>query len=319
MKPVNFSSMLSALLFASALAAPIKDNTIQGKITDWPAGKTGEIRLVPRVNMFGAGAVVATAAVDEKGQFNLSLPDAAVLEKVLPASAEKWNVVTACHAWDGVKWCTNELALAPAARLNLFDLQAFVSSEQLRNVKLASAPYADPAAGLTRTYLAFAPAAVKVTGTFTSSNKGNALSADWNADLSAGWSWLTETYGVQDAATGVWPVKVTAGDLPTSLNYTLSLLRTKLDFEFRRVQSGSRVGGLITAIMPGGAAERAGFKVDDIIVALDGRDVSRNSSSLLLENLSRPPGTTVQVTVKRGDQTLTLPLTGVGAPVNEEH
>jgi C-terminal processing protease CtpA/Prc len=63
-------------------------------------------------------------------------------------------------------------------------------------------------------------------------------------------------------------------------------------------------------LVPGGAADRAGVQIDDIIAQVDKTDVSRLSPqgirALLLQ---RPAKSAAQLTLRRGDRTLTTTLT----------
>ena len=308
---------LTFLLAAPALAAPIKDSTLSGKITDWPAGKPGEVRLVVRQQMPGAdvGKVLLTAPVDEQGAFSLKLPDGATLTEFTPAPAEAWKFSMACPRWDGLAWCPADFTLKPGGTLNLFDLVAFQGKERLGTVKFASAPYAEATAGLVRSYLAFAPKPVEVTGEVSA----GAVRATWNASLGGGWEWLSETFSAKDTLSGQWPAQVAAAEPAAQGVFFITAQRGVTGLEFRRLQAGQRAGLLITTVKPGSAAETAGLKVDDLIVGLNGDSTTAWNSSLLQQSLGGAPGAVHQVTVQRGEQTLTLPLTLSAETVNFEH
>ncbi|MDH3593829.1 MAG: trypsin-like peptidase domain-containing protein [Rhodospirillales bacterium] len=72
----------------------------------------------------------------------------------------------------------------------------------------------------------------------------------------------------------------------------------------RRTKAGVRVAGLL----PGGAAERAGIAVGDVITALAGRPVRKVSAALAALNLHRP-GETLEVALLRDGTPRTLALT----------
>jgi len=62
------------------------------------------------------------------------------------------------------------------------------------------------------------------------------------------------------------------------------------------------------AITKGGPAEKAGLRQGDVITAFDGKAVNRDHP--LAERIrERQPGDTVSITVRRGNETLTLPAT----------
>jgi len=69
----------------------------------------------------------------------------------------------------------------------------------------------------------------------------------------------------------------------------------------------------VVDVEPGGPADQAGLQADDVITALDGKQISiENPLSDMLFDYH--PGDTVQLTVLRGDQEQTIPLTLGQAP-----
>lgn len=70
----------------------------------------------------------------------------------------------------------------------------------------------------------------------------------------------------------------------------------------------SRSGSSQSSIVAGGPAEKAGLKDNDVITAINGEPLNDNNP---LGNviLKYKPGDTIKLTVRRGDQTLTLDLT----------
>jgi len=72
-------------------------------------------------------------------------------------------------------------------------------------------------------------------------------------------------------------------------------------------------GALILDVIPGGPADRAGLRRGDIVVAMDGHDVP---SMEVLASMVRgtEPGSTVELTVHRGDQTRTFEVGVVAQP-----
>jgi serine protease Do len=63
----------------------------------------------------------------------------------------------------------------------------------------------------------------------------------------------------------------------------------------------------IAKIAGGAAAEKAGLKVDDVIIRFDGQKIN-NSEDLVMQARSKRPGDEVAVEVLRGDQTVHLKL-----------
>jgi S1-C subfamily serine protease len=75
-------------------------------------------------------------------------------------------------------------------------------------------------------------------------------------------------------------------------------------------------GGLmITDVKPGGPAEKAGLQVNDLIVKLDGTDMSNADTGDLVKMVAGlRPGTVVAVEVKRGKESLVLKVKLVPRP-----
>jgi 2-alkenal reductase len=73
-------------------------------------------------------------------------------------------------------------------------------------------------------------------------------------------------------------------------------------------------GVLVTSVTPGSPAEKAGIKVDDIVLAIDGQEIDfQNPLTDIL--FSYAPGDEVTVTVQRGTDELELKATLVERPV----
>ncbi len=84
----------------------------------------------------------------------------------------------------------------------------------------------------------------------------------------------------------------------------------------------TEVGPRISQVMPRSAAAAAGLTVDDIIVAIDGRNAT--SRRTVVDTIARlKPGQAVKLTIQRGDEQLNVPAklrrfpTGRGESLNE--
>lgn len=60
-------------------------------------------------------------------------------------------------------------------------------------------------------------------------------------------------------------------------------------------------------VRPGGPADRAGLKSGDVVTAIDGKRVA-DANELIVAVRSKAPGDTVKLTVKRGEEELSLPI-----------
>jgi putative serine protease PepD len=66
-------------------------------------------------------------------------------------------------------------------------------------------------------------------------------------------------------------------------------------------------GGKVSTVTKGGAADQAGLQIGDVITKINGQLIT-DGTQLIVTVRSFAPGDRVQLTIKRGDQTLTLPL-----------
>ncbi len=79
--------------------------------------------------------------------------------------------------------------------------------------------------------------------------------------------------------------------------------------ETRNAQPNGRGGMIaIAGISPGGPASRAGLRAGDQVVAVNGRQIE-TTSGLIRVIAEKPPGTTVEVTVRRSGREMTVPVT----------
>lgn len=58
----------------------------------------------------------------------------------------------------------------------------------------------------------------------------------------------------------------------------------------------------VSSAMPGSPAEEAGLRTGDLVIALNGKDVTGIDPSVVLLDIRGPEGTTVTLTIKRGDE-----------------
>jgi S1-C subfamily serine protease len=65
---------------------------------------------------------------------------------------------------------------------------------------------------------------------------------------------------------------------------------------------------IITIVLPDSAGQAAGLQVGDVVTAVDGQAILSNGELVALIS-GRGVGTAVQLTVRRGPDTLTIPVT----------
>jgi putative serine protease PepD len=73
-------------------------------------------------------------------------------------------------------------------------------------------------------------------------------------------------------------------------------------------QTATQAGAVVKTVTAGGAAEKAGIKVNDVITKVDDQQIN-SSDSLVAAIRSYKPGTTVTLTYVRGGQTSTAQVT----------
>jgi serine protease Do len=78
----------------------------------------------------------------------------------------------------------------------------------------------------------------------------------------------------------------------------------------------SHAGVEIAGVAPSGPARRAGLRPGDLVLAVDGNKVD-STSGLIRAVAEKPPGTTVQLTVRREGREMTVPVTVGHRPPDE--
>lgn len=292
---------LAVVLSTSALAVPIPNSTLSGTITDWPAGQTGEMQL--RLLDFitdQAEVVVLSTKIDGTGNFSLKLPDAKALAKVLPDKDSSYSFAGACRG---------SLSLESAAQINFFDLRAFVDGKQVSNVKFRTSrtPWPWLADNFHFQTLAFASANTSIDGAASCdlqnspfySQNGSRMRVEVTAKLAAGWNTLSGTNSGS---------KMVLGDEAMPGNAFWHVLIGYGGIGLKPGTTDDKKNVQVLSVTPGGAAEAAGIKEGDLILAVDDTPADPNNLPGMAERVRGEENTTVTLTVKRGDQTLKIPI-----------
>lgn len=294
---------LSVALTATAVAAPVKANTIAGKITDWPAGTTGEVRLLVMSGMpnWLDETVLAKASVDKNGNFSLKLPDAPATEKVLPDAATMGKLAYSLPFGDS----NSLMNLSSAARVNLFQLVAYGAGKRLDTVKFSSTPRRNLIKGDSVALLAYSSANTTLTSELSGFHRVLLQSSQqvWNVPLSKGWNWVTGRAGTFEATNGLWPISYSAAELPKEVTMRLQEGVSGLGVVLQTVDPSRETN--ITSVLPGSPAAASGLQAGDVLLKWDGKLVyDADDAQLIAHMLHSEVGTPALLTIRRGSQTL---------------
>ncbi len=120
---------------------------------------------------------------------------------------------------------------------------------------------------------------------------------------------LTQSSGYQGVGFAM-PSNTVASVYNDLISPRHKVVRGSIGISFREGQSSaiSRMYGkgvVVQQVQPGGPAEKAGIKIEDVIVSIDGRPI-KNGEDLVADIASRRPGTTVQLGIMRNDKPMTV-------------
>lgn len=282
--------VLSAALLGAALSAPVKDNTLSGRVTDWPTGKAGELRLMD----FGTGTVYATGKVDEQGKFTLTLPDLKDKTDKLLANSGLFTQKSNYGAG-----CVGEGKANPSSGFfQEFQLIVNVDGQDSGDLTLDSSAAQFPKKGDAWSSLMFFTEPVALTG------KLNCPAPSFNADFQgvypAGWS-LVRLDVAQDP-------KTTQIHASYDASKPLTGLAWRWFKEYGGIGMNLKLGTLIVDFLRAdGAAERAGIKAGDELVSVNGQKVTAMEEAL--KAIRGDANTKVVLVVKRDGQERTFEIT----------
>ena len=108
-------------------------------------------------------------------------------------------------------------------------------------------------------------------------------------------------------SSGVVPSLITYGEFQSPYMGISSWSSVPLE-EAERLQMDRAVGALLTDVIPGGPADKAGLKVNDVILAIDDYEVLQYGDlvNYLFTNIS--PGDTVTFKVLRQGETIHIDM-----------
>lgn len=293
---------------ATAQTTTIVNNVLQGTIADWPQGTPGTVRLTDKndENNFAEGTV------DPSGHFTLTLPPPTHLPDTAASLDALFSPVSRGALVGPEVSCTAAGMVTPrTGKWDYFSLTASAAGQTLAVLKLNSNPRQSSSAGLrvgvqygALTYLDTATtldATVSCPPEFIETFKGT-FRAGWHLSSSR----ILERSPAQVEVRLTTPDPL-AADLQWRLYDEVVGVGLGLDPEYA---PQSRQGIQVTQVREDGAAAQAGVQVGDVIMTVDGKDVTGLTFAELVPLIrGDEPGTTVTLGVKRGTQTTLQLLT----------
>ncbi|PYE48366.1 PDZ domain-containing protein [Deinococcus yavapaiensis KR-236] len=273
---------LSTLILGFAAQAVPVSGTLTGAIVDWPKGKAGEVRLVHN------GFPLAKGRVDEQGVFHITLPTSKELQSI-------YLVPVTTLFFNSEQDCQGKVTVTPEdATGDQFQLDVYQGDKRLGNISMFSAPQIPSPAGSYAAMLVLQRSPTSMKGRITCEHIVQDL--DWK--LAAGWNFLLlERKGLNQ--NGLDERRFTNQPLPKSLVWRIYRTYAGAGFEFDMIRRRSD-SVFVTDVMPGKPAEKAGLKVGDEIVEVDGRSLKGLNNRTVRERLQGTPGSQFTVSVRRG-------------------
>ncbi|WP_295815164.1 PDZ domain-containing protein [uncultured Deinococcus sp.] len=289
------SVVLGALLCGPALAAtvvaPTTGGPFQGVIVDWPQGQTGTLQLSS-----GDTGVLAEGTVDATGRFTIALPGLQALEPNLAylneLFAAKSNYGSANFSCRG-----SGTATPTTAQFREYFLTAYSGSQQLAELKLNSGSKLPYPVGVTYGQLTYATVPITLDGTVTCTGTVYVF----KGSLPAGWSLVPSVLNTIDAA-GVSTYTQTLDDLPAAVRWHLYDELVGVGITIDPPVAGTP-GFALPSVVAGGPAAQAGVRAGDVLVQIDGKDVTGLTVNQLIALIRGEADTAVTLGVRRGTST----------------
>lgn len=266
---------------------------LKGTIVDWPQGQTGELQLE------GEGNTVAQGKVDAQGNFTLTLPGVDRVGSSLISVASVF--VTDSNSSEP---CVGQGTVTPTtASGNGFSLNVYQNGTRLGDIGLRSTAMSPAPPGEYVTQLFFHDQAVTLNGSVTCEHRVERYSLR----QPAGWS-LASVQGQGVDQTGREVVTYTGNPLPKNMAWRLYAEFGSPGFDFDADRSRGD-GFRVSNVMWGQAAEKAGLTLGDLIVQVDGRDMTPLNNWAFLRAIRGQPGTKVTLGVQRGPEKKMVSIT----------
>ncbi|SEJ93878.1 PDZ domain-containing protein [Deinococcus reticulitermitis] len=270
-------------------AAPIPGNVLQGKIVDWPAERTGTLRLAP----LAGGMFIARGSIDASGNFKINLPD--LPDRGLNRLGDLFGPASNLRPD-----CTGAGRADPAdSEYQIYYLNVVVNGREF-----GDATYDNSAAMLAKpdsvagTVVYFSKPAVLDGKVTCGADKNDAV---LKGNFAAGW---------QMVLTEIRPGKSGDSEVETYLPAApLPPLQWRVFKEYGGTGVMMKPGTtIVESLSLDGPAQKAGLQSGDQILTIDGKEIKTYDDTAALRG---DPNTVVTLTVKReGEaQPVTLKIT----------
>lgn len=293
MKNLKYA-FVSALLLSSCTmtgkshTANTLGNTLSGHIIDWPADLKGEVHLTG----WWVDATFATASIDAQGNFKLVLPDA----KNDPASQTKVAELFAAksvYEQYGSACKAQGQAVPNTGTFQQGYVEVWVDGKRYGDLNLNNTVSMIEKPGDAEAAIFYFSEPTTLTGRIDCEPDENDYA--FKGQYPAGWSLVRHVMSLTPSGASLY-------------SYDPAAPLTGL--EWRLFQEYGGVGltldqktQAIKTIVPGQPAEKAGLKVGDVIVSLDGKPLAQSGG------FRGEPNTKLVLVIKRDGQEMTFEIT----------
>jgi hypothetical protein len=288
----RFGLSLGLLFCSPALAAtvlaPLSGGTYQSVIVDWPQGQTGTVQLSAADT-----GVLAEGTIDATGKFSIVLPGQDVVTPKLASVNELFTQKSNYGSTDGS--CQGTGTASPTtAKIKEYDLNAFSGGRLLAGLKLKSTTRIPYPVGQGYSALTYFDTATTLDGTV----RCTGFNAVFKGTVPAGWS-LPSGVVTDISAENVYTDVTTSDSLPATVTWHLYDELVGIGIGVDTDKPGP-TGYMLTRISPGAPAEKAGILFGDVLVQVNGQDVSALNWNQIALLIRGEAGTTVTLGVQRG-------------------
>lgn len=285
------ASVATSVASAATTTGPtILSGTYSSTIVDWPTGKTGTVNITDTND----SESLTSAPIDANGHFTIKLPDPSTVKLKLNNVSGLFLPQSTFNP-PSYK-CVGQGTAAPqSAHYKELHLYAYIGSGEAIFLKLNSDPHQPSPVGLGYSALYYFDTATTLDG---STNCTNGI-VTFRGTFPAGWSLPA---GQQTSTEGAGTIRFTPDPLPANVTWHLYDLVTGVGIGLDSASAGSP-GVKVTRVTAGSPAERAGIRVNDLIVEIDGKDTTALPLDQVLPLIRGAANTAVTLGVKRGAKT----------------